>query len=118
MGDGLAFSPPGLPVRRGVTSGCVKSVRVAPGISAVLPVLAGDGVNIGLPLFEVNRYAFIFCGSWNLQTDFVKPQGGRQVMAEKKPGEGRVLCSALCQRLGARLTVDHQKTRPSILTSW
>lgn len=83
MGDGLAFSPPGLPVRRGVTSGCVKSVRVAPGISAVLPVLAGDGVNIGLPLFEVNRYAFIFL--WELEfTDGFRETSGRQTSYGRK----------------------------------
>ena len=60
MGDGLAFSPPGLPVRRGVTSGYVKSVRVAPGISAVLPVLAGDESKISQCLICVNRHWLIF----------------------------------------------------------
>ena len=58
MGDGLAFSPPGLPVRRGVTSGCVKSGGTLESLS--LRVCCCDELKVALLIFAVNSSAAIF----------------------------------------------------------
>lgn len=67
MDDGLAFSPPGLPVRRWVTSGCKRAFGVCLASLPVLRrVLVGPGesllgdsmeLTLGIPSFAVNRYA-------------------------------------------------------------